>query len=264
MPPAGAAGAGQPMSADPPPVQRYALRRVGFGFDESAGLLRDSLAPFRAAPGRLVGMYLLLSFSIEFLFGAGVVGLFLRAAVAAVVFAGYTFALDAAARSERPDFGHLGVILGFGRGKLLVLALSGVAPLLLGLLVLYGSCGLDQTSAFLAELSQSPDKASPKMAMELWVAADLSSLPFTFVAPVCALYRWSGSRSMGGNLLACIVNWRWALVTTAVSAMADGLFALLLQQGDGPALLARIGVITLNLFSLAWTLALARRTFPSP
>ena len=154
------------------------------------------------------------------------------------------------------------MILGFRRGKLVLLVVSGVTPLLCGLLVLYGLWGADQTSAFLAALSEAKGRESPSMALNLWAAENVAGIPFTFVAPVCALYRWSGSRSMAANLLACIANWRWVLVTTAVFALADRLLVMMLHQGAELALLALAGVLALQMFSLTWTLALARRAFP--
>ena len=91
----------------------------------------------------------------------------------------------------------------------------------------------------------------------------IGGMPFTFVAPVWALYRWSGSRSMAANLLACAVNWRWVLVMTAFMALADNFLIWLRGQGNDLAVLSDIGVIATQMLSLAWTLALAKRSFPS-
>jgi hypothetical protein len=68
---------------------------------------------------------------------------------------------------------------------------------------------------------------------------------------------------MAANLLACVVNWRWVLVTTAILALADTLLDWISGQGDQMALLSLVGVIALQLLSLSWTLALAQRSFPS-
>jgi hypothetical protein len=255
-------GAGSPEEPDSSLGWRFALRRVGLA--EINGLLQESIAPFRAAPLRLLGMFLLLWVAVEMLIGSiPSYGLFLKDIVGAVAYTGYTVALDAATRSDPPDFRHLGVVLRFGRDKLILLMLSGILPSLIGFLVLYGIWGSDATAGFLADIYRSPGHESAAMSLDLWAAENVASLPFAFVAPVWALYRWSGSRSMAANLLACWVNWRWVLVTTAVAALADKLFGWLLHQGSGLELLALIGIIALQMFSLAWALALARRSFPS-
>ena len=206
--------------------------------------------------------FLLLSLPIYFLLDGDIVGLCLKEALAAVVYVGYTFVLDLASRAEAPELKQLGVIMALGRDRLLLLVASGVGPVLFGLLVLYVTWGADQTSAFLADLARGPGKESPAMAFDLWVVETVASIPFTFMAPVCALYRWSASRSMGANLLACAVNWRWVLVTTAVFAAADRMLVLLSHQGPGPALLALAGVLAMQAFSLSWILALTRLSFP--
>ncbi len=246
---------------DPPLGWNFPLRRVAFG--EAGALLRASIAPYRAAPLRLTGMFLLLWVPIEALMGVEVFGLFLKEVAAAVVFTGYTCALDAAGRSEPPDFRHVGIVLRMGRDKLILLALSGLLPILIGALVLCGVWGLQETTDFLADLSRTTGHPSPQMTLDLRAADYLASIPFTFVAPVWALYRWSGSRSMAANLLACAVNWRWVLVTTGVLALADTLLDWLSSQGDDLALVSLAGVIVLQMLSLSWTLALAQRSFPA-
>jgi hypothetical protein len=255
-------GAGSPIEPDSSLGSRFAVRRVSFG--ETRSLLQESIAPFRAAPLRLLGMFLLLWIAVEMLIGGiPTYGLFLKDIVGAVAYTGYTVALDAAARSDPPDFRHLGVVLRFGQDKLILLMLSGVLPSLIGFLVLYAIWGFDATAGFLADIYRAPGHELPAMSLDLWAAENIASLPFAFVAPVWALYRWSGSRSMAANFLACWVNWRWVLVITAVAALADKLFGWLLHQGHGLELLALIGIIALQMFSLAWSLALAQRSFPS-
>ena len=154
-------------------------------------------------------------------------------------------------------------MLRFPQDKLLLLMVSGVLPNLIGFLVLYGLWGSEATTGFLADIYRTPGHESAAMSLDLWAAENVASLPFAFVAPVWALYRWSGSRSMAANLLACWVNWRWVLVTTAVAALADRLLGWLLHEGHGLELVAVAGIIALQMFSLAWTLALAQRSFPS-
>ncbi len=104
-----------------------------------------------------------------------------------------------------------------------------------------------------------------RVAMELSLrSADyLLSMPFTFVAPVWALYRWSGSRSMAANLLACWVNWRWVLALTGFTALADSVLIWLRTQGAELAPLSDVAGIVLQMLTLSWTLALAQRSFPS-
>src|SRR5258708_18768280 len=115
-------GADSPLDPDSSLGWRFALRRVGFG--ETRLLLRESIAPFRAAPLRLVGMFLLIWIGQLLISRIPTYGIFLNDIVAAVAYTGYTFALDAATRSEAPSFQHLGVVLRFGRDQLILLALA--------------------------------------------------------------------------------------------------------------------------------------------
>ena len=144
-----------------------------------------------------------------------------------------------------------------------LLVLSGLLPILFGALVLCAVWGLNDTSTFLSELTRSTGHPSAVMALDLRAADYFASMPFTFVAPVWALYRWSGSRSMAANLLACLVNWRWVLATTGFLAAADTTLDWLSGQNDELALVSLAGVIVLQMMSLSWTLALAQRSFPS-
>jgi len=254
-------GADSPVDPDSSLGWRFALRRVGFA--EARLLLRESIAPFRAAPLRLVGMFLLIWIGQLLISRIPTYGIFLNDVVAALAYTGYTFALDAATRSEVPNFQHLGVVLRFGQDKLILLALAGIVPIVVAFLVLFGMWGSEATAGFLAELYGSPGKASTDLSLDLWAAENVANLPFFFVQPVWALYRWSGSRSMAANLLACWVNWRWVLASTAVAALAERLFTWLLFQGAGLDLVAQFGIMALQMFSLAWALALAQRSFPS-
>jgi hypothetical protein len=254
-------GASAPVEPDSSLGGRFPLRRVALR--EAGPLLRATIAPFRAYPLRLIGMFLLLWVPIEALAGLPTLGLFLKEIADAVAFTGYTLALDAATRSDPPDFRHLAVVLRFGRDKLILLALSGLLPILFAVLVLYGVWGLEATTGFLDELARMAGHPSSAMVLDLRAAAYLASMPFTFVAPVWALYRWSGSRSMAANLLACLVNWRWVLATTGIQALAETLLDSLSTRGEGLALLSLVGVIALQMLSLSWTLALAQRSFPS-
>jgi len=254
-------GTGSPLEPDSSLGGRFALRRVGFG--EAGLLLQESIAPFRAAPMRLTGMFLLLWIGQLLVTRVPTYGIFLSGIVAVVAYTGYTAALDAAARSEPPDFRHLGVVLHFGQDKLIVLALSGILPLLAAFLVLFGLWGSEATAGFLADIYRSPGHESAVVSLDLWAAENIASLPFFFVPPVWALYRWSASRSMAANLLACWVNWRWVLLTSALAALAEKFLTWLLFQSPGLQLLAQLGILALGMFSQAWTLALAQRSFPA-
>ncbi|MBV8211086.1 MAG: hypothetical protein JO133_13610 [Burkholderiaceae bacterium] len=246
--------------ADPWLGRDFALRRVPLG--EAAELLRESLAPYRAAFWRLLGLFVLLWIVVLALLFVQTIGPFLSEAAGAVAFTGYTAALDAASRSEPPDFRHLAVVARLGGDKLIVLMLTGVLPILLGILVLDAKWGLADTARFIGELSSAQVQPPTVMVSDLQNAANLASMPFTFVAPVWALYRWSASRSMAANLLACARNWRWVAVMTAFAMLADNLLIWMRTQGDGLAALSDAGGIATQMLLLAWTLALARRAFP--
>jgi hypothetical protein len=239
---------------------RFRLRAVALG--EAGQLLRQSIAPFNVAPLRLIGLFLLLWIPIVMLVFAQPIGPFLSATASAVAFTAYTAALDAAARSEPPDFRHLGVVVRFDLEKLMLLMLTGLSPILTAVLVLYVVAGIQDTAQFLDDLSRADGHPSPRLLAYFEAAQYVAGMPFTFVAPVWALYRWSGSRSMAANLLACLVNWRWVLVLTAFTALSDNLLIWLREQGRELAVLSDIGVIATVMLSLAWTLALAQRSFP--
>ena len=239
---------------------RFPLRRVAFS--EAGDLLRATIAPFRNAPLRLSGMFLLLWILFVLLASVQTLGPFLGDVAEALAFTGYTCALDAASRSEPPDFRHLGIVLKFEPGKLMLLMLSGLVPILFGVLVLWGVWGWKDTTHFLAELYRVDGHPSPVMEVDLRAADYVASMPFTFVAPVWALYRWSGSRSMAANLLACWVNWRWVLALTGFVALTDNLLIWLRTQGAEVAPLSDVGGIALQMLTLSWTLALAHRTLP--
>jgi hypothetical protein len=240
---------------------QFPLRRVGFG--ETGQLLRESIAPFRVAPLRLTGLFLLLWVPILIVVFVQILGPFLSEIASAVAFTGYTAALDAASRSEPPDFRHLAVLVRFDRDKVLLLMLTGLVPILLAVLVLCGVWGWQETARFLDALSTTDGHPSPHLMLDFEAGEYIAGMPFTFVAPVWALYRWSGSRSMAANFLACAVNWRWVLVMTAFVALADNLLIWLRGQGDDLTVLSDIGVIATQMLSLAWTLALAKRSFPA-
>jgi hypothetical protein len=253
-------GRGSPMEPDASPGLRFALRPVPLA--EVGLLLRDSIAPFRFAPLRLTGLFLLLWILILILVFAQTIGPFLSEIASAVAFTGYTAALDAAARSEPPDFRHLSVVVRFDFEKLMLLMLSGLVPILAAVLVLYAIWGMQETAQFMQALSSADGHPSPRLMIDFEAAEYITGIPFSFVAPVWALYRWSGSRSMAANLLACVVNWRWVLVMTGFQAFADNLLIWMRGQGDDVAILSDIGVIAVQMLVLSWTLALARRSFP--
>jgi hypothetical protein len=239
---------------------RFPLHRVAFG--EAAPLLQAAVAPFRVAPLRLTGLFLLVWIPVLLLAGVQALGPFLSDVGEALAFTAYTGVLDAASRSELPDFRHLGVLVRFGRDKLSLLVLSGLVPIVVAVLVLFAVWGLQPTAEFLNALYRPGGHPSPVMELDMQAAEDLTGMPFTFVAPVWAVYRWSGSRSMAANLLACCVNWRWVVAITAFDALAGNLLVWLRGQSDDLALLSYLGAIALQMLTLSWTLAVVQRSFP--
>jgi hypothetical protein len=253
--------ASAPMEADSSVGWHFPLRQVGFR--EAGQLLTATIAPFRAAPLRLTGLFLLLTILILVLASVQTLGPLLSNVAEALAFTAYTVALDAAARSEPPDLRHLGVVLGFGQDKLILLVVSGLLPFLIAVLSIYGIWGLEDTAQFLAERSREKGHPSPVMELDFRTAEYLVSMPFTFVAPVWALYRWSGSRSMAANLLACMVNWRWVLALTGFQAVTDSLLDWMAGQSEELRLPVLAIAIAVQMLSLSWTLALAQRSFPA-
>jgi len=245
---------------DPWLGREFALRRVPLG--EAGELLHESLLPYRSAFWRLLGLFVLLWIGVLALLFVQAVGPFLSEAAAAFAFTGYTVALDAASRSEPPDFRQLAVVARLGRDKLILLVLTGVLPMLLAVLVLDAVWGVSETARFIGELSSADVQPSTAMVIDFQNIANIASMPFSFVAPVWALYRWSASRSMAANLLACAKNWQWVAVMTAFAMLADNLLIWMRTQGDGLAILSDFGGIATQMLLIAWTLALARRTLP--
>ena len=250
-----------PMGTGTPLGWHFPLHRVAFG--EAGQLLQAAVAPFRFAPLRLTGLFLLVWIPVLLLAGVQTLGPFLGDVGEALAFTAYTAALDAAARFETPDFRHLTVLLRVGRDKLSLLVLSGLLPIVFAVLVLFGVWGLKETAQFLDVLYRPGGHPSAVMELHLQAAEDLAGMPFTFVAPVWAVWRWSGSRSMAVNLLACCVNWRWVIAITAFDALAGNLLSWLRGQSDELALLSYVGAIVLQMLTLSWTLAVARRSLPA-
>jgi phytoene dehydrogenase-like protein len=254
-------GTSGPMEPDSSLGWRFPLRRVGF--DEAWQLLRESVAPFQTAPFRLTWMFLLLWVAVQALVLVPTLGQFLIEMAAAAAFTGYTAALDAAARSEPPDLRHLAVVARFGRDKLILLMLTGLLPVLFAVLVLCGVWGLQETARFLDALGSPEGHPSPRLVWHFQAAKYVASMPFAFVAPVWALYRWSGSRSMAANLLASLVNWRWVLAMTGFEALASEALVWLQDQGGDFLALSAVGGVALDALTVSWTLALAKRSFPA-
>jgi hypothetical protein len=257
----GRIGTSAPMEPDSSLGWRFPLRQVAFG--EAGQLLSASIAPFRAAPLRLTGLFLLVTILILVLASVQTLGPLLSNVAEALAFTGYTCALDAAARSEPPEFRHLGVVFRFEHDKLILLVISGLLPFLIAVLSVYGVWGMEDTAQFLAERSREKGHPSPVMELAFRAVEYLVDMPFTFVAPVWALYRWSGSRSMAANLLACVVNWRWVLALTGFQALTDSLLDWMAGQSDELRLPVLVVAIALQMLSLSWTLALAQRSFPA-
>jgi len=150
----------------------------------------------------------------------------------------------------------------FDRDKLILLMLTGLLPVLFALLVLCGVWGLQETARFLDALGNPEGHPSPRLVWHFQAAKYVAGMPFTFAAPVWALYRWSGSRSMAANLLASLVNWRWVLAITGFEAVASEGLVWLQQQGGDFLALSAVGEVMLDALTVSWTLALAKRSFP--
>lgn len=250
------------MSA-PPAGDAPGFRVRPVRLDEAAGLLQDAGALIAAGGGRAAAWFALLSLPIVLTLDGQVLTLFLREAYAAVAYTGFTALLEAARRREVPQWRHFAGVFRYGESRVVLMILSGVVPVAIGLAALWAGWGFDATAAYLAAPAGPQGPAERQMAFDRFVAEVLADLPFTFIAPVCALYAWSGSRSMSANLIACVANWRWVLLTGAMFALASQALELL-AAGGGLALegTALLGGFALEFLATAWTLALARRTFP--
>ncbi len=206
-----------PRSFAPHPV---AVRGIGQLLGETRSLLA-------VAPGRLLGLYLLVYLPVQLLSGTAYLAMPLRAIVASIGFAGYYCALEAARLGRMPGLRDMAAPWRLPPDKLVLLGLAGLVPVLLVWLVWWldlGSLELDRLlTAPLADaaadstrdpLSAGLTVSDPALVQKIEAVAveNLLDIPLLLLQPLCVLYAWSATRTFSANLLVSLTNWRWGLL----------------------------------------------------
>jgi hypothetical protein len=200
-------------------------------------LLRESAAILAAAPGRLVGMYLLVYLPVQLLSGTAYLAMPLRGILASVAFAGYFCALETARRGNVPGLLDMARPWRLPPDKLILLGLAGLVPVLLVWLAWWidlGGPALDKLlTAPLAEaatdraaqvagepLTAFLSVSNPALAqrIEAVTIENILDIPLLLLQPLCVLHTWSATRTLSANLLASLANWRWGLCLAVVLA----------------------------------------------
>jgi hypothetical protein len=256
-----------PAEHDPEPRQRFAPRAVALR--EGSSMLRETLALLGAAPGRLLGLYLLVFLPLQFIDGVRYLEMPLGEALAAVAFTGFFSALEAVRDGRRPNLLDLLEPWRLSTGKVLLLAASGLAGVAFIWLVWWLDLGTEDVQRLLSSAPQAARDASDAAAtvrlalaqrIEYAAAGALLNLPLLLLQPLCVLKPWSATRTLAANLIASLVNWRWAaIISLAVFALV---VAILLAQPASLAelLLSVLAQVALGMFAGTFTLVLMHRT----
>jgi len=250
------------------PVPRaFAPRPVSI--ELTGRLARRSFAVLRAAPGRLLLLYLFVYLPLLLLLtDAAYLAMPLRGVLASIGFAGFYGALQRAADGEAPGLREMVRPWLLPADRIVLLALAGLLPVLAIWLVWWfdlGSAGLDgllsvPLGAAPADAKAGP--ASPALAqlVEMIAVENLLNLPLLLLQPLCVLHDWSATRTLSANLLASLANWRWGVLL----AMVAGPLALALNAAplDNPAVLPLVLVadVGFGMFLSAFTLVLLQYT----
>lgn len=204
--------------ASPGTPRRFAPRPVGL--EEFGSLLHETASLLGAAPGRLCGLFLLVYLPLLLLTGIPYASKPLRLAIASIGLTGFFVALDAVRAGRLPGLPNMLVPWRLPADKLVLLAASGLLPLLCVLLLWWADLGWETVDVFLGGPPLA-DGMSARQQFEFELAFNGSAMPLLFIQPLCVLYTWSGSRTLAANLLAFVANWRWALVLALLSIPID-------------------------------------------
>jgi hypothetical protein len=237
--------------------RRFAPRAVGV--EELRSLLQETVTLLSAAPARLCGLFLLVYLPVQLLSGIPYAAKPLRLAIASIGLTGYFVALEAVRSGRVPGLLNMLVPWRLSAEKLILLAVSGLLPLLCVLLVWWLDLGWDTVDNFLSGPPPA-DGISLRQQMEFELAFNISAIPLLFIQPLCVLYTWSASRSLSANLLAVAANWRWALALALIAIPIDlGLSAF--DEGSVPeVLLSLLADVAIEMAIGAFTFVLLQRS----
>jgi len=238
-------------------ARRFAPQPVGL--EQFPSLLRETAALLGAAPARLVALFLLVFVPIQILPNVPYIGMALREALASIGFAGFYVALESVRQARRPAILDMAQSWRLPADKLVLLVASGLAPLLVVLLVWWIDIGAAQLDVLLS--GQAPEAVLPaRQQLEFVVVFNLVGMPLIFIQPLCVLYTWSATRTLSANLLAWIANWRWALVITLLLIpIAIGLDSF--DPSSAPEIvLSLLSEVAVEIALSAFTLVLLQRS----
>jgi hypothetical protein len=228
------------------------------GLDEFFSLLQQTGALLGAAPARLCGLFLLVFLPVQLLSGVPYAAMPLRFSIAAVGLSGYFVALEAARAGRVPGLLNMLAPWRLPAGKLILLVVSGLLPLLCVLLVWWFDLGWEAVDSFLGGAVPA-DGFTMRQELEFVLVFNLVGTPLLFIQPLCVLYSWSASRCLSANLLAAAANWRWALALALISIpIAIGLDAFD-QKSAAEMLLCLVADVAIQMGMGAFTLVLLQR-----
>ncbi len=235
----------------------FAPRPVGL--DQFASLLHESAAILGRAPGRLFGLFLLVFLPIQILPSVPYAAMPLRTTLATIGFAGFFRVLESVRHGRPATLADMIAAWKLPADKLVLLAASGLLPLLAALLLWWFDMGGSQLDAYLG--GREPGSAlGLRQQVEFVVVLNLAGMPLLFVQPLCVLCAWSGTRTLSANLIAWIANWRWALLLTLVLIpLAIGLDSFD-PENALEILLSLGGEIVVEIALSAFTLVLLQRS----
>ena len=245
----------------------FAPRPVAFQL--GGQLLRETSAILAAAPGRLLGLYLLIYLPVQLLSGPAYLAMPLRASLASVGFAGFYCALEAARLGRAPGLRDLAGPWRLPRDKLVLLCLGGLVPVLLVWLAWWIDLGSLELGKLLANsladggadsardnLSTVASVSNPALGqkIEAVLIENLADIPLLLLQPMCVLFSWSATRTFSANLMVSLANWHWGLfLAAALTPIGLSLYSYHpgTLSGDLLLLIADVAVgIFLNAFCL--------------
>lgn len=239
------------------PPRRFAPQPVGL--DQFPALLRETIALIGAAPARLCALFLLVFVPVQMLPNVPYVGMALREALASIGFAGFFVALESVRQGRRATLLDMAQPWRLHGDKVILLAASGLVPLLAVLLAWWLDVGGVQLDALLS--GRAAEASLPeRQQLEFVVVFNLVGMPLLFVQPLCVLYPWSATRTLSANLLAWLANWRWGLlITLLLIPVAIGLDSF--DPASAPEIiLSLISEVGVEIALSAFTLVLLQRS----
>lgn len=238
----------------PQSAQQFAPRAVSV--ELTGRLVRESMALLGAAPGRLIGLYLIPYLAVQLLSGVAYLAMPLRAGLASLAFTGFFCVLERVRRGQLPGWRDLGRPWHLPGDRIALLVGAGVAQVLVVWLVWWidlGSTDLDRLlSAPLAgsdgdgkELAVTVSHPALAQMIQMIAVDSALNLPLLLLQPLCVLYDWSATRTLAANLLASLANWRWGVLM----AIVVGPISLALYASHPDGLLPILGILVVDIGS---------------